>query len=280
MKERILKLGRSTPLVGILTEPEKPDAEALPRAEAKPVVLLLNSGILHRVGACRIHVRLARRLASEGFAVVRFDFSGIGDSETRRDDLPFERSAVAELQEVMDQIAEQRGTETFVPMGLCSGADMALEIAKVDPRVIALGLLDLWCYRTPGYYLRRYGPKFLDPRVWLNSLRVRVEQFGGGAEEVPEYLDLPTYVREYPARNDATRDLAALVARGVRLRCIFTGGQPDDYLYEGQFAQAFRSVRFGDLLEETFIPDADHIFTNLDHQGLVLDELSGWMQRF
>ena len=157
---------------------------------------------------------------------------------------------------------------------------MALEVAKVDSRVIALGLLDLWCYRTAGYYVRRYGRKVFDPRVWANSIRVRLKELGSGSEQAPEYLDLPTYVREYPARSDARRDLALLVERGVRLRCIFTAGQPDDYLYEGQFEQAFRSVRFGDLLEETFIPEADHIFTNLDHQARVLDALSGWMQQF
>ncbi len=272
IRERVLKLGKSTPLVGILSEPPPGIAN-----EDRPAILLLNSGILHRVGACRLYVRLARRLAAEGYTVVRFDFSGIGDSEVRKDDLSFEVSAVQELKETMDQISRTRGISSFVPMGLCSGADMALEIAKVDDRVKALGLLDLWVYRTPGYYLRRYGPKLLSVGAWINSVRVRLAQMGQRLDEAPDYLDLPTYVREFPPRPDATRALAELVERGVRLRCIFTGGQPEDYNYEGQFRAAFSSVKFGSLLEESYLAEADHIFTNLAHQDWVINEISTWL---
>ncbi len=272
IRERTLKLGKSAPLVGIFSEPEPGLAQ-----EERPVVLLLNSGILHRVGACRLHVRLARRLAAEGHAVVRFDFSGIGDSDVRKDDLAFEESAVQELKETMDQLSRMRGTDAFVPMGLCSGADMALEIAKADERVKAVGLLDLWCYRTPGYYLRRYGPKLLSASAWAHSVQVRVSEWGNDPYEAPEYLDMQTYVRDFPPRADARRALADLVSRGVRLRCIFTGGQPEDYNHEGQFRAAFRSVRFGDLLEETYLPEADHIFTHLGHQEWVINEISTWL---
>jgi pimeloyl-ACP methyl ester carboxylesterase len=275
IRERVLKLGKSTPLVGILSEP--PTGVA---TENRPAILLLNSGILHRVGACRLYVRLARRLAAEGYTVVRFDFSGIGDSEVRKDDLPFEASAVLELKETMDQISRTRGISSYVPMGLCSGADMALEIAKVDDRVKSLGLLDLWVYRTPGYYLRRYGPKLLSIGALSNAVRVRLQQMGQRMdEEAPEYLDLPTYVREFPPRPDATRALADLVERGVRLRCIFTGGQAEDYNYQGQFRAAFSSVKFGSLLEESYLAKADHIFTNLAHQEWVINEISTWLDR-
>ena len=178
IRERAIKLGKSAPLVGILSEPP-PEAESAGR----PGVLLLNSGILHRVGACRLHVRLARRLAQHGYTVVRFDFSGIGDSAVRKDDLGFEESAIVEIRETMDQLQRMRGIETFVPMGLCSGADMAFEVAKVDERVIGVGLLDLWAYRTPGYYLRRYGPKLLSLPTWINSIKVRLAERREKAEE-------------------------------------------------------------------------------------------------
>ncbi|MDZ7781370.1 MAG: hypothetical protein U5R14_15765 [Gemmatimonadota bacterium] len=48
-------------LVGVLTEPD-PD-KAIPNA---PGHLILNSGILHRVGASRIYVQIARALADQG----------------------------------------------------------------------------------------------------------------------------------------------------------------------------------------------------------------------
>ena len=48
IREKAVRCGRSTPLAGVLSEPVRIDGEA-----SRPGVLLLNSGILHRVGACR-----------------------------------------------------------------------------------------------------------------------------------------------------------------------------------------------------------------------------------
>jgi pimeloyl-ACP methyl ester carboxylesterase len=281
IRERALKLGKSAPLVGVLSEPPSEVADA-----GRPGVLLVNSGILHRVGACRLHVRIARRLAAEGFQVVRFDFSGIGDSGVRRDDLAFEASAVAEMRETMDQLQRTRGLEHFVPMGLCSGADMAFEAAKVDERVTRLVLLDPWVYRTPRYYLRRYGPRLFQVSAWKHSIASRFGTANGngaangalGVEPGPDDIDLPTYVREFPPKDRSRADLQALIARGVKLRCVFSGGQADDYNYAGQFRDAFGAVDFGDQLDESYMPEASHIFTDLSHQRLLIDSISEWMQ--
>ena len=75
MRERAVRFGKTAKLVGIVAEPNPTEQSGTD----KPAVLMLNSGILHRVGACRLHVKLARSLASEGHTVLRFDFSGIGD---------------------------------------------------------------------------------------------------------------------------------------------------------------------------------------------------------
>jgi hypothetical protein len=276
MREKVIRFGRETKLVGILSEPQPGAVET-----GRPAALLVNSGILHRVGACRFHVRLARRLAAEGTLALRFDFSGIGDSEVRRDDLPFEKSAVAELREAMDHLAASKGARRFAVIGLCSGADMAFEVARDDARVVGLGVLDPWAYRTPRYYLKHYGPRMLSASAWANLLRRRLagapkpQAFptAGGEDE----LDLPTYVREFPERAHAERDLRALLERDVRLCAIFSGGQGDHYNYEGQFADAFPSLDFGARLLERHIPDADHIFTDLGHQQRVVDTLAQWL---
>ena len=100
MRERTLLFGDGKSLVGIITEPP-PSDEVL----ARPAVILLNAGLLHRIGPNRVHVRLARRLAEAGFVVMRFDYSGIGDSRPRTDDTPFARSALAETRQCMDVLA-------------------------------------------------------------------------------------------------------------------------------------------------------------------------------
>ena len=64
------------PLIAITTVAPRRRAEA-----GQPWVVLLNAGIIHRIGPNRLYVQLARRLASRGHAVLRFDLAGIGDSE-------------------------------------------------------------------------------------------------------------------------------------------------------------------------------------------------------
>ncbi|MCH2186315.1 hypothetical protein MK280_10635, partial [Myxococcota bacterium] len=221
--------------------------------------------------------------AERGFSALRFDFSGIGDSPVRRDDLAFEESAVLEIQESMDSLGAASGAKTFVLIGLCSGADMAFKTAQVDARVVGLGLLDPWVYRTPRYYWKRYGSRLLSASAWSSSIRSRfesnraVEEFptAGGAENGEEF-DLPTYVRDFPPRRQAEVDLRRLMERDIKLCCVFSGGQSEHYNYEGQFCDAFRRTATKARLTEIFQPAADHIFTDLGEQRKLLQSLLSW----
>ncbi len=77
MKEEALRFGPNGSLIGIVTDPSEEE-----RGKNLPAFLLLNAGHLHRVGPNRHYVSIARKLSAMGFTVLRFDFSGIGDSET------------------------------------------------------------------------------------------------------------------------------------------------------------------------------------------------------
>ena len=280
-REKAVRFGTTASLVGVLTE----SATSSPNAD-RPAVLFLNSGILHRVGTCRMHVRLARALSAAGFHCLRFDFSGIGDSDQRRDSLSFEESAVVETREAMDYLAKAKGVKQFVLIGLCSGADMAHETAVVDTRVTGLMMLDAWAYKTLGYHIHRYGPKLLDLGVWRNSIGIRWRQFRGtyvdkrtmvpGSEGV-EY-EVPKYVRVFPPRERVAKDLREFVARGVQLYYIWTGGL-EEYNHRGQHQATFRTVRFGSQLREEHLSDSTHILTGLQHQEYVERNVVSWLRQ-
>lgn len=131
-----MRVGREG-LVGILTEP--PDGLAAP---GRPAVVFINAGMVHRIGPNRMYVTLARQLASRGFPSVRFDLSGIGDSQHRRDGLPADESAVLETRQVMDAVEQATGRGSFVLAGLCSGAVTAFHTAVGDARVVGGVLLN------------------------------------------------------------------------------------------------------------------------------------------
>ena len=60
-------------LIGMLHRPES--------ADARRAVVVLVGGPQYRVGSHRQFVLLARELCRRGIAVLRFDFSGMGDSD-------------------------------------------------------------------------------------------------------------------------------------------------------------------------------------------------------
>jgi hypothetical protein len=247
---------------------------------------MLNSGILHHVGACRLHVKLARTLAPAGYTVMRFDHSGIGDSDARRETLPFEKSAVLDVQEAMDYLTATRGTREFVLMGLCSGADMSFKVAGADSRVVGMMQLDAWAYRTLGYWVRHYGNRVFKLTIWKNWLRRKLGAVvrGSGTDGItPPRPDAdavtPEYRRVFPPRDVVAADLRTLLARGVHFFNVFSGGQGEHFNHRGQYRAAFRSVDFRDQVRVEYLPDADHLFTGLDHQQFVAGAAAEWMSR-
>src|SRR5690606_31730993 len=99
-------------------------------------VVILSAGIIHRVGPNRLHVELARALSAAGCTSLRFDLSGIGDSEKRSDGLPPLDASLADIREAADWLQATRGVDQLILVGLCSGADQGLIYAGGDPRVV------------------------------------------------------------------------------------------------------------------------------------------------
>ncbi len=270
MKERALTFGPDGILVGVLTEPDP--SLAVPGA---PGHVILNSGILHRVGASRIYVQIARALAERGFTTLRFDFSGVGDSGTRRDTLPIEERFVQETREAMDYLAGVKGMDRFVLGGLCSGADGAFWTALKDGRTVGIWQIDPFTYRTLGYYLRRFGPKLLDPKAWLHSIRVRLPGNKTIDETESDVFAAPEYRRTFPPRTVVRDGLGELLARDASMYVFLTGGA--EVNYERQYADAFPSLSVGERVEVRFVPEAGHTLTGLDHQRFLVEEIGQWM---
>lgn len=278
MTERILRVGKPTPLVGIVSEPDAFDA-------SRPAVLLLNSGIMHRVGTCRLSVKLARAVAQRGLLAARFDFSGIGDSEPRRGTESFERTAPQECIEVMDYLQRTRGVSRFVLYGLCSGSDASYFTALQDERVVAIAQIDAFCYPTMRYYAEYYAPFVVQGSKWRGLLRRATRLLTGRrtpstAETLatidPEYVELPTYTRVFPPRDVVADGLRTLVARRVPIYVTFTGSE-HGYRYTAQFRDSFRDVPFGDLLRVDYRRDANHIVTQPDVQRELVDSIADWI---
>lgn len=280
IREKVLKFGPTRGLVGVLTEPPPDAAPRLP-------VIFLNSGILHHVGASRLYVRIARKLAEMGHPCFRFDFSGIGDSEPRRDTLAAAESAVVETREAMDLVgARKGGVDRFILIGLCSGADMAFKTAQVDERVVGLVQLDPFAYRTPGYWLRHYGLKLFSAKAWRRFVRVRYQRWQDARAPKPPVSEgeaatyvAPEYRRRFPPREQVAEAMRALVGRKVQMLHVFSDEQTEHINHGAQYARAFPDVEFGDSLEVVYVSHAAHTITELGDQNRVIEAIGAWSAR-
>jgi exosortase A-associated hydrolase 1 len=133
-------------LVGIVSQP------ADGRAVHATGMVIVVGGPQYRVGSHRQFVLLAWRLAQAGFAVLRFDYRGMGDSdgaprdfEAVQDDIA---AAILALQQTCPAVRE------VALFGLCDGASAALMYVGprgrgpaadvAEPKVAGLCLLNPW----------------------------------------------------------------------------------------------------------------------------------------
>jgi len=273
-RERALRLGPAQNLVGILSRPEASGSE-------RPAVVVLNAGVLHRVGPHRLHVRLTRRLAALGFAGLRLDLAGIGDSLAVAGTRSFRESAVADTQVAMDELTAQTGAARFVLVGLCSGADNALATAASDPRVAGLVILDPPSYRTTRARLRKAAHQ-----VAQRGLRGALAWgLAVGRRELGERIAArrhraaapPSEGRETPPLAGYRQQLEALLARDVKILAIYSGGLGERYNHVDQLFEYAPALR--GRLTHAYFPDANHLFTERAQQTELLDTIAVWVDR-
>jgi pimeloyl-ACP methyl ester carboxylesterase len=276
-REKVAVFGHEHGLVGVLTLP----TDAPPAGQ--PYVILLSTGILHRVGSNRLWVTLARVLGAAGIPSLRFDLSGIGDSERRGDVTSIRESVERDIAEAIAYLHTAQGADRFVLVGLCSGAYDACHAALGEPRVIGAAMVDM-----PGPF-----------RSWRHTVHhLKARAFRRASWQAPvrkalyysrELLrtGLPRHARDSDgyvvgARSSLTRErlgkeLGQLLDRGVKLCIAFTAGLEDNYNHRTQFRHVFPAAARHPALTYAYFPDADHLFSAASSRAQLVDAVVMWI---
>jgi dienelactone hydrolase len=107
--------------------------------QRRATLVILNTGVNHRVGSHRTSVELARKMAGLGFASLRFDVGGVGDTAPlsgQVQNLPYNRGNLEDVKVATDWL-HHKGHERFVLTGICSGGYNSFYGALADERVKA-----------------------------------------------------------------------------------------------------------------------------------------------
>lgn len=233
-------------------------------------VLIIVGGPQYRVGSHRQFTVLARLLALQGHAVLRFDQRGMGDSDGVHPGFdhvePDIEAAIRALLAAVPQL------QSVVLWGLCDGASAALLSSAVHPKIRGLVLVNPWVHTAQGearaimrhYYLQRVLQRSFWRKIFtghLNLLR-SLREFFGTARQAQ---------RDQQAKTGETDDFrsrmlgAADSFRGSMLVLVsgqdLTAAEFSDLCDSSpEWGAAFRSER----AVWQYFPEADHTFSEQD----------------
>jgi dienelactone hydrolase len=284
--ERAVTFGGERRLFGILTSPPA----SAKRADL-PAIIMLNAGSIHRIGAHRLYVPMARRWAALGFHVLRVDLSGIGDSPVgagQPENLTYPRDRGQDVQAAMDFLSESLKIDKFVLTGLCSGGDITFEIGFRSPKVAGAIMINprTFCvndlsmvdsYQQARWYqgsllqpdslkkllrgdvdvaraARIVAPKVADQVV--SRAKRAVSNFLGGGRN-----DSAAATSDQPRENDVPKCLRLMAERGVDTYLVVTEHDPGVDYVDANYGREMRALASLAGYVRTEIKGTDHTFT-------------------
>jgi pimeloyl-ACP methyl ester carboxylesterase len=296
MKETIIKFGPKKNLLGIVSNPDT-------TIDNSPVAIMLNTGVINRVGPYQLHVDIARGLANAGFRAVRMDMSSFGDSAVREDADNSDEASLKDLRDAFDALGEKYGATKFVLIGLCSGAYRAHTIAHTDPRVIGLISMDGITFQTSAVLRYAVTERLLNWGYWKNQLRLLSYRRQGVCLRSP---DKPNFVRvqikllisnilkklnrkssqssfaeaalltDELDRKAVLKEQEIMLGRGTQMLYIYSGGLPY-FTTEKQFTEMFERTPNKNF-QLSIYPNANHTFMLIEDRKALVNEITTWHQ--
>src|SRR3954462_12878616 len=253
----------------------EPDATPGVRRQA---VILSNVGMHNRIGPFRLWVDLARRLAAEGFHVLRFDLSGMGDSEARSVSLGDQELLELDMTEALSFVTTKYGIDQFILIGLCSGVPGAHALAARDERVLGAAFIDGYTYRTLSYHLNRHILRYFQAQLWVRYFRRRLAQ---SRRDRSELLNTPVapprfYSGPAPPREKFRSEISKMAERKIPLLFIYTGEVQDHFNSRRQFFEMLGPKIPRDRIALHYHASADHLFQSLSERVDLIRRLLRW----
>ena len=245
-------------LVGVLTRPQ---------VRPKATVLWLNSGSEHHVGPGRAWVEYGRTLAASGFASVRIDLSGWGESPDHghAPGRPYDQHCVSETIQTAEALAKN-DLGPIVVAGLCAGAWVALRAALDHPfgGVVAFNPQLYW---QPGDPIEANIATETRPRRRAEIARIeRLHAWG-----VWSALDA------VGIRHPAARWLRALERSGTPALMAFAEDDDGLQFIESRLAHSWSAVRRSGTIDLAVVDGIDHSMHRHWLRPRMIDAVTSWL---
>lgn len=293
-EEIACRFGERNRLFGILS---RPLAET-----GAPVVVMFNAGSNHHVGGFQLYVKLARRLAAQGFPVLRFDIGGIGDSVLpagERENHPYPPHALTDATQAFDYLRRQFGYRRIVPLGHCSGAHAGfhaglnivshelVELIQINPLAFyweeGMGLetagqeqfVAVSYYGQSARSLAKWSKLLRGDVDFANLLRVGLNHAN---TVLVSHLQGLREIVPFGRRTRLATDLDKLTAMGRHIAFFIAEGDAGNLILKFQAGRAMaRGIKSGAIVLHS-IPGSDHTFSRLAWRNDLAEKIAAHLR--
>jgi exosortase A-associated hydrolase 1 len=269
-------------LIGILHKPQQ--------YKKTGVVIVPAGGPQYRVGCARQIILWSRRLAQEGYPVLRFDYRGFGDSsgqfngfEQIDDDI---ESAIKRLTREIPDI------DSVVLWGECNAASSIMMYAWREPRIKALILQNPWVRnemtQARTYIKHYYLMRILQRSFWLKLVKFQFNPF----KSFTSLLTLWQQARGAKQQKNNESDFENLASFQDKMReglARFNGklllfmsgysliGKEFDELVA--VSERWQTILAQKILTRIDEPDADHTFSRAEDREKLISNAVQWLAK-
>lgn len=257
------------------------------------VVIVVAGGPQYRAGAHRQFVTLARKLAGQGYPVLRFDLRGMGDSSGSY--LGFEHAAPDIRAAIDGLLAREPQLREVVLLGECESASGILFYAWQDPRVAGAVLVNPWVRTEEGQaqvILKTYYLDRIRSREFWDKVRRREFSLTGSLKSMIGVIRAYLRGRQLFARSGIGQsdELAGLPLPAKTATGLSRFKGPVLLLMSGHdyIAREFDEVTAASKAWEGLLDDprvvrvdvegADHTFSRKAWKGTASDAVVRWVR--
>ncbi|MBC9785729.1 alpha/beta fold hydrolase [Heliobacterium chlorum] len=231
-------------------------------ADNIPAIVMCHGFCGTKIGLHRIFVKAARRFAEAGYAVLRFDFSGCGDSDGKQEGITLQ-GQVREARCAVEWLSRYRGIDRqrVTLLGLSLGGAVA---ALTAPTLPFLDRLVLWAPVARPW----------EDITGILGKELTAEAFGTGIVDFEGYAISRSFLEslreQRPLESIKRVKKPLLILHG-------TGDREITCMNSCLYRLSRVATGLQELTKVDFINEADHTFSRLDWEQTVFERTLRWL---